>query len=384
MHPWGLYVHIPYCTTLCPYCDFNVHIDRQPPWEAFTQALLQDMAHHAARSFAGAPPLNSIYFGGGTPSLCPPHYIATVIDAAARTWGLQKGAEITLEANPQRVSQVSFAGYRSAGINRISLGWQSTHNRLLKVLGRQHSAADSAAALAQARAAGITALSLDLIFAVPSQALADCRADLEKIVALRPEHVSLYALTYHPGTPMERRRRRGQLTAATEELEVQMMALIETQLTAAGYSHYEVSNYALQGHKAKHNSLYWQGGQYLGIGPGAHSFTHANWQCGARWENLRSPSAYMQAWSQPATDPHPTQAAESLTAAQLFTERMLGALRQPQGISRTEPICLAHAEAFDRGAAAAVACHWATFTEPHLRPTPAGLLHADSLAALFF
>ncbi|RYF10979.1 MAG: radical SAM protein, partial [Deltaproteobacteria bacterium] len=187
MPPWGLYVHVPFCGAICPYCDFNVHLRRELPWEAFTEALLAELDFAADHEFAGAPALHSIYFGGGTPSLAPPALFDAVIARAKARFGLSPGAEISLEAMPKTLSPQTLAGYAAAGVNRLSLGWQSTHDHLLRTLGRQHRAADSAIALQQVRDAGFVNVSLDLIFAVPGQSAADSAADVAALIAAAPQ-----------------------------------------------------------------------------------------------------------------------------------------------------------------------------------------------------
>jgi oxygen-independent coproporphyrinogen-3 oxidase len=383
----GLYLHLPYCTSLCPYCDFNSYVDPKAPWEALTSALEREIA---TRAPVFATPWRSVYFGGGTPSLAPPDTVRRLIEAARQAAGLAADAELTLEVNPGTVTEASLAAFREVGINRVSLGWQSTHDRLLRVLGRGHSAADSHAAYAASRAAGFDNISLDLIFAVPGQSMADLDADLDRVLALAPEHVSLYALTYKPGTPFERRRLRGTLTPADEDLEADMMDHIEARLSAVGFEHYEVSNYALPGRRAVHNSLYWRGGRYLGVGPGAHSFHHEAWATGWRWEAVRDPAAYIAAWQTPpppgvpATGDGTVTWCEALTPRQLFSERMLCGLRQADGVSLQEPALAAHADTVAAGVAEATARGWGRVQGDRLIPTPAGLTHADALAALFF
>jgi oxygen-independent coproporphyrinogen-3 oxidase len=386
-HPWGIYVHIPYCPAICPYCDFNVQRRRQPPWGRLAAALEAELEAQLRGPFANLPPPISLYFGGGTPSLAPAAMIANLIDRVRQRTGLEQGAEITLEANPGTVSTDYLAALWQAGCNRLSLGWQSTHDRLLKILGRTHSAADGAQAFAEARAAGFTNVNLDLIFAVPSQTQEECTADVAALINLRPEHVALYALTYHSGTPMARRLQQGRIKAAPEDLELQMMRDINSALCGAGYVHEEVSNYGLPATPARHNRLYWQGGAYLGLGPGAHSFTQQAWQQGHRWENRRDPDAYMAHWLDPATPTtaaDPTEWKEQLSAHQLFTERILCGLRQPQGVDLSEPPFSAHRESMQPGLLAAQNHGWITQQNNRLRPTPEGLEQADGLAALFF
>lgn len=388
--PLGLYLHIPYCRSICPYCDFNAHVEKTPPWEALTDAMCAEMQAHA-QLFSG--PLISVYFGGGTPSLMPPQYVAKLLAHAQKLFGLQPDAEITLEANPGKLDMQTFAALRHTGVNRISMGWQSTHNHLLRLLGRGHSAEQSDQAYQMARAAGFTNISLDLIFAVPGQTLAQLATDLQRVIALAPEHISLYALTYKPNTPFERRRDQGRLKPVDEATELQMMRQITATLQAADYTHYEISNYARLHKRAVHNSLYWQGKPYLGVGPGAHSFCQRAWSQGWRWESLRDPKAYIATWQRlsnrtyahpNAMDPNDVSFCETLDATQLFAEYMLCGLRQRDGIDLRSPVCQHHPERLQAGLTQAQKYGWVRLDGDFVCPTALGFEHADALAALFF
>jgi oxygen-independent coproporphyrinogen-3 oxidase len=291
---FGLYVHVPWCRHVCPYCDFNVHASARPPEDEYTATLLNELDAWADRApFAGRR-AGSVYVGGGTPSLFSPAAIARVLDAAARRCGLEAGAEVTLEANPGTVTAATLAGYRAAGVNRLSLGVQSFQPRLLRTLGRDHTAGDADAAVEAARAAGIGDVSLDLIFAVPGGTLADWRADLERAIALAPTHVSAYALTFEAGTPFAAWRQAGRLRPVDEDHEAAMAEHAAARLAGAGYARYEISSWARPGRASRHNQRYWDGSHYLGVGAGAHSFD-AGPATPRRWSNLRAPTAYAQA-----------------------------------------------------------------------------------------
>ncbi|MEO1171711.1 MAG: radical SAM family heme chaperone HemW, partial [Myxococcota bacterium] len=250
----GLYVHVPYCRHRCPYCDFNVWIDKHAPWAALADATVGDIGRRAAEF---PYRFRSVYFGGGTPSLAPNAFFARVLEAADQVLGLQGSAEVTMEIEPDTISAARLRELVALGVNRASLGWQSSHDRLLKVLGRGHRADAAFRMFEDARNAGFDSVSIDLMFAVPGQTLAELDADLDRIVALSPDHVSLYALTFEPDTEFERRRRRGRLVPTEDDLEAEMMEHIESRLISAGYHHYEVSSYAKAGHAAVHNSGYW-------------------------------------------------------------------------------------------------------------------------------
>jgi oxygen-independent coproporphyrinogen-3 oxidase len=292
-------MHIPYCLSKCPYCDFNSYAARSWPEEDYAAALERELAHHAARAPFAEATIGSVFFGGGTPSLFEPRTIGRLLDAAARRLRLDPDAEITLEANPGTVNEARLLGFRIAGVNRLSFGVQSFQPELLAALGRRHSVDDSRAALAAARRAGFDNLSLDLIYAVPGQSLEACEADLGEAVAAGPEHVSAYNLTYEKGTAMHRDLVARRLVPAAEELEIAMFGAVRRRLGDAGYAHYEISNHARPGRASRHNRAYWRGLPYLGIGAGAHSFLPCDdgsaGSFGERRENLRDPNRWREA-----------------------------------------------------------------------------------------
>lgn len=333
--PIGLYVHIPYCLSRCPYCDFNTYAVRSWPEDEYAEGLRSELAAFArTEPFVGRR-VATIFFGGGTPSLFRPETIASLIEVAESRFGIAADAEITLEANPGTVDEKRLADFRAAGVNRLSLGVQSFDDASLQQLGRHHSAADSRAALRSARAAGFDNLSLDLIYAIPGQDVAACARDLRAAVEIGPEHVSAYGLTYEKGTPLERDRAAGRVVPVDEEVELAMYATARELLGAAGYAHYEVSNYARPGRVARHNRAYWQGVSYLGLGAGAHSYAargaEGGW--GARWSNVRDPNAY-------AARARATGSAvaerEELTRAQAMGETCWLGLRQMEGLRGSE------------------------------------------------
>ncbi len=385
---FGLYVHVPFCASRCVYCDFHSQADAAPPWSAFFAGLAGELSARAAAFSAWR--WTSLYFGGGTPSLAPVEQLAELITTARRTLGDVAELEITLEANPQDVDAARAAAWRRAGINRLSLGWQTSADRFLRLLGRRHDAAEARAAVQDARAAGFTDLSLDLIFALPGQTLTDLDADLDAALACAPEHVSLYALTYHPGTPLDLARARGEVTPADEELEVAMMERIGARLGDAGLAQYEVSNFARAGRRSRHNSLYWTGAPYLGLGPSAHSFWRDGWRAGRRWETRRDLDGYLRHFGAGAAPgaPAPGDAGcswvESLAPRQLMQERLLCALRTCDGIDLDEPALEPFTAELGAPVSIALERGWATMRAGRLVPTATGLRFADALAALFF
>ncbi|MBI5508725.1 MAG: radical SAM family heme chaperone HemW [Deltaproteobacteria bacterium] len=385
---FGIYVHVPYCRSRCPYCDFNSVAIADPPWPRYTAALTAEVKARAS-AFAGLT-VASVYLGGGTPSLAPADTIGRVLAAVREQFAVGAAPEITLEANPGTLDPTHLASLRQLGCNRLSLGLQSTSDRLLAVLGRAHTAAQGLESVREARRAGFENVSVDLIFAVPGQSLADLEADLEKVLALEAEHVSIYALTYHAGTDFEARRRAGRLTPVDEDLESDMMDRIDLLLTHAGLEHYEVSNYARPGRRAVHNTLYWTGAKYLGVGAGAHSFTHKEWRHGWRWEGRRDPEAYVAAWEAVSNRGLPppkgptTEAVETLSQEQLARERILCGLRYVDGIDLREPAFAGMLTWIEPALAAAKRRYWITRDGSRVRPTPVGMRFGDALAALFF
>jgi len=263
----GLYVHWPFCRSRCPYCDFNAHVWRRIDQAAWREALLSEL-RHARRAFDPAP-VSSLFFGGGTPSLMPPSTVGAVLATAAELWGFTEDVEITLEANPGSAEAARFQAYAAAGVNRISVGVQSLRDAALAGLGRRHSAAEARAAVAMAQdAAG--RVSLDLITARPGQGRGEWEDELGEALALGTEHLSVYQLTFEPGTPFERLRARGAMHPLGETESADIYRITGRMTAAAGLAAYEVSNHAREGAACRHNLLYWRGGDWIGIGPGAH------------------------------------------------------------------------------------------------------------------
>jgi putative oxygen-independent coproporphyrinogen III oxidase len=293
--PFSLYLHIPYCVSKCPYCDFNSHVVPEIPENQYTDALLCELDNHDASLDWHGRPLQSIFFGGGTPSTFRPASIGKLLERVAKTFPILPDCEITLEANPGTVDRDNFFGYRDAGVNRISVGVQSFQPRLLKFLGRVHSADEARRALEVVRQAGYDNFSIDLIYANPDQTLAELRADLDAALAFEPPHLSAYNLTFEEGTPFHYEYVAGRIQTLSEEEEIAMAELIETKLHGFGLERYEISNYSNPGWHSRHNSNYWRGGDYLGLGSGAHSYKQINSEpvMGKRWSNEKNPGRYM-------------------------------------------------------------------------------------------
>ena len=267
--PLAAYVHWPYCARICPYCDFNVVRDRgQAEQTALAEAIVADLRAQAA--LIGPRRLVSIFFGGGTPSLMRPEWVAAIVLEARRLWPAEEPLEITLEANPTDAEAGRFAGFAAAGVNRLSLGVQALDDPALKFLGRNHDAAEARRALDLARAA-FPRLSIDLIYALPDQNSADWAAALRQAIALGAEHISPYQLTIEPGTPFDRAVGRGRFAPPDPDTSASLYETTQAVLSTAGFDAYEVSNHARGlAARSRHNLAYWRGEDYLGVGPGAH------------------------------------------------------------------------------------------------------------------
>ena len=288
----SLYIHFPFCVRKCLYCDFNSLADSPVNPAEYVAAVEREMGVRAERLTVPvtAP---TLYFGGGTPSLMAPDLVARLIESATRLYGLADDAEITIEANPGTLTAAKLAGYRAAGVNRISLGVQSFNDTLLERLGRIHSAHEAVEAFAMAREAGFGNIGIDLIHSLPGETLAHWRADLARAVTLGPEHISAYGLTVEEGTPFHDLEREGRLLPPGEEESLEMFRQTAEFLRGREYEHYEISNFARPGFRSRHNQVYWRRGNYIGFGAGAHSFLGTS-GCGVRWRNTLSPGAYRQ------------------------------------------------------------------------------------------
>jgi putative oxygen-independent coproporphyrinogen III oxidase len=265
---FGVYVHWPFCRSKCPYCDFNSHVSHRPIDQArFVRALTAEIGATAARTPGRT--VSTVFFGGGTPSLMEPATVAAVLDAIARHWGVAADVEVTLEANPTSVEADRFAGFRAAGINRVSLGVQALDDAALAALGRTHTADEALAAVAIARR-HFERYSFDLIYARPGQMPADWKAELTRAIAQAAGHLSLYQLTIEPETPFAALQAGGRLAVPDDDLARDLYDVTQEVCIAAGLPAYEVSNHARPGAECRHNLVYWRYHEYVGIGPGAH------------------------------------------------------------------------------------------------------------------
>ena len=320
----SLYIHIPWCVRKCPYCDFNSHNAPQSlPQDEYVAALLADLGQDLP--LAQGRPLQSIFFGGGTPSLFSPDAIARILDGAAQNLAFAPNIEITLETNPGTVEHGPFAGYRNAGVNRISFGVQSFDDDALKRIGRIHDARQAERAVKSAQDAGIENLNLDLMYALPQQTLAGALADVEKSIMLHTPHLSHYQLTLEPNTQFAA----NPPPLPDEDSAWDMQEACQARLAQAGFAQYEVSAYARAGRECRHNLNYWNFGDYLGIGAGAHGkATLADGTVRRRWK-VRAPRGYLEH----AGSPRRIGGDDAIAPEQLPFEFMLNALRLNAGFS---------------------------------------------------
>jgi len=335
--PFGIYVHVPFCTTRCGYCDFNTYTAAElggTPGPAAVSVgsypLLAIAEIGLARKVLAGDehrsgvPVRTVFFGGGTPTLMPPAAFGRILRAIDAEFGLAPGAEITTEANPESVDEASLGELRAQGVTRVSFGMQSAVPGVLAVLDRVHQPGRPARCAAWARAAGFEHVSLDLIYGTPGETDADWRRSLAAAVAAGPDHVSAYALTVEPGTRLAARVRRGELPAPDDDVLAERYLIADEMLTAAGLGWYEISNWAAgRSSRCAHNMLYWTGGDWWGIGPGAHS--HVG---GIRWWNVRHPAAY---GARIGAGLSPGQAREILGETERQLERVMLLIRLADG-----------------------------------------------------
>lgn len=285
----GLYIHIPFCVSKCPYCDFASVSGRDDLSERYVSAVVREVREQADRLFQGTARFDTVFFGGGTPTSLRPREIGGILEAVASIGGWRDGAEITVEANPGTVDADKFRDLRRLGVNRLSLGIQSFDDGELRFLGRAHSASEAVRAYRAARDAGYGNVNLDLIFALPGQTVEGWAGHLDRALDLGPEHLAVYNLTIEPGTEFGRLHRGGHLRPPAEESQADLYAAAIDRLKGAGYAHYEISNFARPGFAARHNLGYWDGSDYLGVGVSAHSFVG-----GRRFWNVRGLTEYIE------------------------------------------------------------------------------------------
>ncbi len=372
--PFGIYVHVPFCATRCGYCDFNTYTAGElgtsaspQSWLAALRGELATAAAQFGRLPSPVPPVATVFVGGGTPSLLGGEGLAEVLDAVRANFTVAADAEITTESNPESTSPRFFERLREAGYTRISLGMQSAAQHVLAVLDRTHTPGRAAAAAREARVAGFEHVNLDLIYGTPGETDADLDATLDAVLAAGVDHVSAYSLIVEDGTALARRVRRGELPAPDEDVLAARYERIDRRLTAAGLAWYEVSNWAAtESARCRHNLGYWDGGDWLGAGPGAHS--HLG---GVRWWNVKHPARYAE---RVARGGLPAAGWEALTDDERYLERVMLTVRLRTGLPLAD-LAPAAAPALDR----VVADGLATRTPTHLVLTDRGRLLADAV-----
>jgi oxygen-independent coproporphyrinogen III oxidase len=361
-----LYIHVPFCARRCSYCDFAIAVRRDVPSDRFAELVLREWAGWQSHpAWARSPRVSTVYFGGGTPSRLAPEAIARIIEQVWTDRGIEAGAEITLEANPDDVTVPTATAWRAAGINRVSLGAQTFDRAALRWMHRTHDAGQIGQAVDLLRTAGVTELSLDLIFGLPGVLERDWSADLDHALALEPDHLSLYGLTVEERTPLARWAARGAVTPVDDDRYAAEFLAAHERLERSGYEHYEVSNYARPGRRARHNSAYWRRAPYVGLGPSAHSA----WDDGRRW-NQREWAAYERLLGEGGSV---VEGEERLEPAGIRLEELYLGLRTSEGL----PAERVPAEAARRWTTSG----WAEVANGRLRLTPEGWLRLDGLVA---
>lgn len=322
--PFGLYVHWPFCVSKCPYCDFNSHVANTIDQDAWAKAYISEL--HRSHLETPGRKISSIFFGGGTPSLMPPKTAQQIIDTAEKLWGFSHDVEITLEANPTTVEIDTFTNFKQAGINRLSIGVQSFRDEDLKFLGRAHNTVDALRALELATKT-FDRTSFDLIYARPNQSLKDWEAELSQALAFCTSHLSLYQLTIEPGTAFYRDK----VPAVDEDLGAELFDLTQEMMEQADMPAYEISNHAKAGHESRHNLIYWQGDDYMGIGPGAHAriTTH---NVSSAVHQIYNPDLWLKAITEKKSG---EQKRKILGADERIIELLLMGLRLRDGIEKT-------------------------------------------------
>jgi putative oxygen-independent coproporphyrinogen III oxidase len=329
--PFSLYVHVPYCSKRCGYCDFNTYtpseLDRDDQIDSWLQSAIKETVF-ARKILSEELTVDTIFFGGGTPSLLDASVVKEFLNNVSKHFTLKKDLEITLEANPDTITQTKAKGWRKAGINRISLGMQSSAKNVLQVLDRTHNPANVLTSVEILKKAGFDNFSLDLIYGTPGESLEDWSNTLKDAIAINPPHISAYSLVIEPGTKMGSQLSRGEIKAVSDDDAADKYQLAEKMLTENGYSWYEISNWAKENKECQHNLNYWKGNNWWGVGPGAHS--HIN---GVRWWNQKLPKNWRESLDQ---DQSPALARENLTNEQIRNEEVMLLSRLKSGIDKAD------------------------------------------------
>ena len=373
---FGIYVHWPFCAAKCPYCDFNSHVRHQPVDQPrFTAAFAREMA--AMRERTGPRRVDSIFLGGGTPSLMQPETVGAVLAAVARHWTVPDGIEITLEANPSSVEAERFRGYRAAGVNRVSLGVQALNDRDLRFLGRLHNVGQALGAIRLARET-FPRMSFDLIYARPGQTPEAWAAELEGAIGHAADHLSLYQLTIEEGTPFHALHAAGKFSVPDEDIGAELYRVTQEVTAARGLPAYEISNHARPGSESRHNLIYWRYGEYAGIGPGAHGRFVENGRRVVTFTE-RTPETWLELVEKQG---HGVAGGELLTRSEEADEFLLMGLRLTEGIDLVRYESLAGRPLSSERISL---LQGERLVEPvgnsRLRATPAGMVVLDAVVA---
>lgn len=315
----GIYIHIPFCKSRCDYCAFYSTVSADEVRHSYVQRLCEEIRER--KDFFGSPDVSSVYLGGGTPSRLSIEEISMIFDALCHCFHIMSDAEITMEVNPDDITQEYATALREFPINRISMGVQSFNDKLLCAIHRRHSGMEAVKSYNILRESGFGNISIDLIYALPRQSLPIWENDLDFAVSLHPEHISAYALSFEEGTPLYKKLQKGDIKEPEEELYINMYGMLVEKLKIAGYEHYEISNFSLPGKRARHNSSYWTGEKYLGLGAGAHSFNGVS-----RRINFQDVIKYIESEDVPCET-------EILTSANKYDEMVMTRLRTCEGIN---------------------------------------------------
>jgi oxygen-independent coproporphyrinogen-3 oxidase len=377
----AVYLHWPFCRSLCPYCDFNSHVGEQVDHARWRAALLSELDHYA--EIAGPRRITSIFFGGGTPSLMAPETAAALIEAIAERFTLDAGVEITLEANPTSTEAARLTAFADAGVNRVSLGVQALDDEALKFLGRTHSAADAITAI-QLAAETFARYSFDLIYARPGQTIAQWQDELAQAIALARDHLSLYQLTIEQGTPFFLAHARGDLDMPSDEVSAALFETTQDMTVAAGMPAYEISNHAAPGQECRHNMAYWRYRDYIGIGPGAHGRITVGGQIHATRQH-RAPEIWLRRVEDHG---HATQTNEPLDTQSVIAELAVMGLRIADGIDadnfRTRAGVSLDAVIDPAVVKRLQEAELIVYDSAGLRATPAGFQRLDAVIAALF
>jgi oxygen-independent coproporphyrinogen-3 oxidase len=368
----GLYVHIPFCQYRCSYCDFATFADQDQHIDRYVELLCREIALRAGD--APPRPAHTIFFGGGTPSRLPSAAVARILDALRDAFALAPGAEITLEANPGTLDLAHMRALCELGVSRLSIGVQSLNDALLLSLNRIHDAQQALEALASARRAGFASVNADLIFGLPGQDLADWERTLDGVLSAEPDHLSIYGLIVEPGTLLRRQVRSGAALLPEEDEAATMYETARERLAAAGYQHYEISNWARPGHQCLHNLIYWQHQPYLGVGLSSHSYLD-----GVRFANVRGLQGYLSRLERGRL---PTATTETIDGERARADAAMLGLRLIRGIQMPSfdsrfggDFAADHADAISRMTSLGLL----EVVDAHVRLTPRGYLLANQV-----